>query len=82
MGIDLRNGYRDLKQHIGHELHMSGYGDEDDWENVAIECLTCMEILLDFDRPDEVELTGREWEESQADQDFTQRPDFIVPDWD
>ena len=31
--------------HLGHELEVAVYGDN---ENVAIECLTCMEVVVDY----------------------------------
>ncbi len=35
--------------HLGHELEVAVYGDN---ENVAIECLTCMEVVVDYDQGD------------------------------
>lgn len=54
MGIDLRDGYRDLLRHHGHHIVCVGYGDGEvtPFENMAIECETCSEILVDFDIPD------------------------------
>lgn len=59
MGIDLKNGYAELRRHIGHTVVLVCYGSEGnqlEWphdgpENVAIECEDCGEVLLDFDRP-------------------------------
>ena len=56
MGIDLSEngrGYYDLREHIGHKIVVAGYGnDEDgDFANVALECETCNEVLVDFDQP-------------------------------
>lgn len=45
------NGYTDLLEHTGHEIKCVRYGDPDNPENVAIECETCSEVLLDYDRP-------------------------------
>ena len=49
------SNYDELRQHIGHRIVCASYGDngEDDGvpENVAIECETCGEVLLDFDWP-------------------------------
>lgn len=55
--------FDDLKAHIGHELVCVGYGDvliknkkgklvagSGPLCNVAIECETCNEVLLDFDK--------------------------------
>ncbi len=49
------NSYEDLKRHIGHKLVIACYGTEEERiegnpENIAIECETCNEVLLDFDR--------------------------------
>jgi hypothetical protein len=40
------NSYADLRSHVGHKIECVVYGDED---NVAIECITCCEVLLDYD---------------------------------
>jgi len=40
--------YEELKAHVGHRVVVASYGDAD---NVAIECETCFDTLLDFDRP-------------------------------
>ena len=40
--------YADLRSHLDHEIKCVVYGDE---ENVAIECVTCCEVLLDYDNP-------------------------------
>lgn len=50
MAIDLENGYRDLKLHVGHKIFVATYGGGD---NIAIECMTCGEVLLDFNKPEE-----------------------------
>ena len=53
MGINAKDGYYDLKKHLGHKIVIVGYGgDEDgDWANIAIECEDCNEVLVDFDQP-------------------------------
>lgn len=44
MGV---NNYKELLWHKGHKIVCITYG----WdENVAIECETCNEVLLDFDK--------------------------------
>ena len=48
--LDQAGGYEDLKAHIGHELECVGYGPEDDPENVAIECIDCGVVVIDFNR--------------------------------
>ena len=42
--------FSDLIKHYGHEIVISKYGIDDDAWNVAIECETCCEVLLDFDK--------------------------------
>ena len=39
--------YHELAKHIGHKIVCVSYGQR---ENVAIECMECSEVLLDFDR--------------------------------
>ena len=62
MGIDLGNGYRELLIHKGHKIELATYAPavyESDGKpamepsNVAIECVTCGCVLLDFDHPEE-----------------------------
>ena len=47
--------YDDLKRHLGHKIvcisYVNGPNDQSP-ENVAIECKTCNEVLLDFDKYD------------------------------
>lgn len=44
--------YEELLTHIRHDLECVGYGRLSEApDNVAIECLDCGCILLDFDRP-------------------------------
>jgi hypothetical protein len=52
MAIDLKNGFYDLKSHIGHRVVVVGYGDSCSIPvNVAIECETCGEVLVDIEQP-------------------------------
>lgn len=44
------HSYDDLKRHIGHKVVVSCYGGRDDPQNVAVECETCYEIIMDFDK--------------------------------
>lgn len=44
--------YTDLRGHLGHQIQVATYGGN---RNVAIECVTCFEILLDYDNEGEVE---------------------------
>lgn len=57
MGIDLNNGYEDLLRHVGHKVVCVGYGAGEitPFDNVAIECEDCGEVLIDFDHPAGVE---------------------------
>ena len=53
MGIDMSNGYDDLRKHIGHQIACVCYGaDSQDPHNIAIECETCHEVIIDFNHPD------------------------------
>lgn len=45
MGV---HNFEDLIRHFGHELECVTYGEPP--ENVAIECITCGEVLVDYDR--------------------------------
>lgn len=55
MSIDLTEngmGFYNLKDHVGHNIVCVSYGaTNDDAVNVAIECETCGEVLLSFDKP-------------------------------
>lgn len=50
------NSYAELKAHVGHAVVVVSYGPEYEYEgdpeNVSIECETCGEVLLDFNKPD------------------------------
>lgn len=51
MSIDVGNEalkFHDIRRHIGHRIVAVRYGD---YVNVAIECETCSEVLLDADNP-------------------------------
>lgn len=39
--------YKELKEHIGHDVFVVAYGNDD---NVSIECQTCNEILVSYDK--------------------------------
>lgn len=47
------HSYSELRQHIGHNIEVVAYGDPDEPANVAIECITCNEVLMDYDAPEE-----------------------------
>jgi hypothetical protein len=38
--------YTELMAHFGHRIELANYANE----NVAIECLECSEVLLDYDK--------------------------------
>jgi hypothetical protein len=45
--------YEDLKHHVGHNIVCVAYGsgeNEHSPANVAVECETCNEVLMDFDK--------------------------------
>jgi hypothetical protein len=41
--------YEELLRHVGHDIETITYGSV---ENVAIECNTCYEVLMDYDNPE------------------------------
>jgi len=46
--------FEELTEHIGHHIVCVGYGlNEQEIQNVAIECETCSEVLLDYDKEQE-----------------------------
>jgi hypothetical protein len=56
------HSYAELAEHVGHDVGVVLYGDV----NAAVECDTCSEVLLDFDRHPE----GAQEE-----------PDWVQPAW-
>lgn len=42
--------YQELKRHIGHRIVCVAYGDYLNPINVAVECETCCEVLMDYDK--------------------------------
>jgi len=45
--------FEELEYHVGHEVEVVTYGGPDSLRrvlNIAIECIECSEVLLDFDR--------------------------------
>ena len=46
------HSFEDLEAHIGHDIVCARYGDDEQTLNVAIECETCGEVLVDYDQPD------------------------------
>lgn len=54
MAIDLsskRTIFEGLKEHLSHDVDVVSYG-RGEIHNVAIECETCGEVLVDADNPD------------------------------
>ena len=54
MGV---HSFDDLAMHVGHEVYVGQYVSFDELgeirvHNVAIECETCYEVLLDYDAPE------------------------------
>ena len=54
------HSFSDLRQHIGHDICCVGYGYPEpqtglNMVNVAVECKTCSEVLLDFNAEDATE---------------------------
>ena len=43
------SNFEELAEHIGHKIVAVSYGNPKEPANVAIECETCKEVLLDFD---------------------------------
>jgi len=55
------DSYKELKRHVGHKIVCVSYGNPP-WKisdknpicaNVAIECETCNEVLLDYDKEEQ-----------------------------
>ena len=79
MGIDLDNGFRDLKAHLGHRIVIVQYGTFDDIWNIALECESCDEVLIDFDNPKltyEPEDVGNFYKEWRQEDESSQYIDF------
>jgi hypothetical protein len=51
--------FKSLSAHVGHELECVLYGENYEYEgdavNVSLECMTCGEVIIDFDREEEEE---------------------------
>ena len=47
------SNFKELSNHVGHKVEVVTYGKNGEVWNVAIECMTCNEVLLDFDNLDE-----------------------------
>ena len=57
MSVQLvENGFKDLGRHVLHDVVVVAYGSHDnpindEAVNIALECETCGEVLLDFNNP-------------------------------
>ena len=52
--------FSELLEHVGHNLVCVAYaGEQEAVANVAIECETCNEVLIDFDREVEAKENAR-----------------------
>jgi len=48
------NNFDDLIEHVNHKIEIAIYKDQKgEPVNVAIECLDCNEVLLDYDKDEE-----------------------------
>jgi hypothetical protein len=59
MALDLSTEhvlYTQLRNHVGHDIHVVTYGSRETPVNVAIECYTCNCVLLSANRYSEDEL--------------------------
>lgn len=43
--------YQQLNAHLGHKIEVANYADE----NVALECVDCSEVLVDYTKKKEVQ---------------------------
>ena len=44
------HNFEDLERHLGHDIECVSYGSEGVVWNVAVECVDCHEVLIDFDK--------------------------------
>lgn len=51
MGLDINNLYDELWDHREHYIEMAYYGNKNMPDNIAIECIDCMYVLIDADKP-------------------------------
>ena len=47
------NNYKDLLEHLGHDFECVSYTspDQDFPDNVTLECITCGEVIITYDKP-------------------------------
>lgn len=43
------NSFNDLQAHYGHKVEIVNYRNESIVHNVAVECVECFEVIVDFD---------------------------------
>jgi hypothetical protein len=43
------SNYADLMTHLGHKIEVANYANQ----NVSIECVTCSDVLLDYEKEGE-----------------------------
>lgn len=46
---------KELLNHLGHEIEVAYYGNEEDPASVTIECLDCCEVLVCFEDEEDTE---------------------------
>lgn len=47
-----------LREHLGHNVVIVGYGDDEDLHNLAIECENCGAVIVDCNNPNIEEAEG------------------------
>ena len=50
------SNYEELSSHVGHKIECVYYGDGKEIVNVSLECTDCNEVIMDFDKPDEIKV--------------------------
>jgi len=59
------SGYNDLIYHVGHKIEcVCRGGNEDRPENIAIECVTCNKVLLDYNDQKSTDMPEKEEKKS------------------
>jgi hypothetical protein len=66
--------YEELAGHVGHDIECVTYADG---ENVAVECVECGCVIIDFDRPERRFL--RPWEKPEDYPGAVQWNDGVLP---
>ena len=47
------HSFEDLIRHVGHEIKCVSYGDPP--HNASVECMTCGEVIIDFDKDEPID---------------------------